>query len=71
MINYILLVSRQGMAVDTTPSAPPRPGIRSEIFTIQRQSQATKMVYDDVPKDQSQDRQGRDPARTREADKDV
>ena len=38
---------------------------------LQRQSQVTKMVHDDVIEGQSQDREGRDAARAREANEDV
>jgi len=65
MINYILLVSRQGT------EAHPTGLVRSETSGSQRQSQVTEMVHHDAPEGQSQDRQGCNPARTREADEDV
>ena len=67
MINYILLVSRQGP--DTLFLCPSR--IRSEHAGSQRQSQVTEMVHDDVAEGQGQDRKGRDAARACEADEDV
>jgi len=45
--------------------------VLSENSGSKRQSQVTEMVHHDAPESQSQDRQGRDPARTREADEDV
>jgi hypothetical protein len=71
MINYILLVSRQG--TETRPAVLSRylSTIQSENSGLQRQSQVTEMVHDDVAESQSQDRQRRDAARACEADEDV
>ena len=71
MINYILLVSRQGTTVYPNLFTSPLSRTRSKKFTSQRKSQVAKMVHDDVSKGQSQDRQGRHPARARQADEDV
>jgi len=71
MINYILLVSRQGTETRPTISFRYLSRIRSENAGFQRQSQVTEMVHDDVTESQSQDRQGRDAARTCEAVEDV
>ena len=71
MINYILLVSRQGIVLPPIPPTFFRARTLKEARVPQRQSQITKMVHHDVSEGQSQNRQGRHPARAREADEDV
>ena len=68
MINYILLVSRQGTETRPTILSRHLSRIRSENAWFQRQGQVTEMVHDDVTESQSQDRQRCDAARTCEAD---